>query len=153
MYWKQMPLEDEHARLMREYADMPFETLMATLERQFSVLHNRSQILLTLCGIIITTTGFSGRFIAATNTFAQVSCILSIIFVLLAAAMVVWRVLHLHWLTGQLGEDRAAWLRRSLQYRDRKTLGYRSGIMLLLIGLSFYVTAIATMLVYPPAIK
>jgi hypothetical protein len=149
MRWQQLTRAKEHERLMREYATMPFETLMATLERQFSVLHNRSQILLTLCGIIITTTGFSGRFIAATGLLAQISVVLSIVFVLLAAGVVVWRVLHLHWLTGQLGDDRSAWLMRSLEYRDYKTMGYRIGITLLMAGLCFYVVAIAIMLFHP----
>jgi hypothetical protein len=123
---------------------------MAMLERQFALLHNRSQILLTLCGIVITTTGFSGRFIANTNQWAQWTVILSIVFALLAAGVVVWRVLHLHWLTAQLGEDRAAWLMRSLEYRDKKTRAYRVGIWLLLVALAFYVVAIAIMLMHPP---
>lgn len=150
MRWEQLSQEEEHARVMREYADAPFETVMAMLERQFALLHNRSQILLTLCGILITTIGFSGRFIAGTNAWAQATVIASVIFALLAAAVVVWRVLHLHWLTGQLGADRGAWLRRSLEYRDLKTMGYRVGVWLLLLSLAFYVVAIAIMLMHPP---
>ncbi|MGB7156722.1 MAG: hypothetical protein WBD40_01570 [Tepidisphaeraceae bacterium] len=35
------------------------------------VLHNRAQVLLALCGIVVTTTGFSGRLVAGTNAAAQ----------------------------------------------------------------------------------
>jgi hypothetical protein len=149
MHWQQLSRDAEHARILREYSALPFDSVMAMLERQFGLLHNRSQILLTLCGIVITTTGFSGRFIASTNAWAQWTCILSIVFALLAAGVVVWRVLHLHWLTAQQGDDRSAWLLRTLEYRDRKTTGYRIGILLLLVSLSFYVVAIAIMLMHP----
>jgi hypothetical protein len=149
MQWQQLSRPQEHARIMQEYGNLPFDAMMAMLERQFSLLHNRSQILLTLCGIVITTTGFSGRFIASTNAWAMYTVILSIVFALLSAGIVVQRVLHLHWLTAQLGEDRSAWLMRSLEYRDRKTHGYRVGIMLLLLSLAFYVVAIALMLLHP----
>ena len=62
--------------------------MMAMLERQFAVLHNRAQVLLGLGGIVITTTGFSGRLIAGTNRVAQVSIIVGVGLVLTAAAMV-----------------------------------------------------------------
>jgi len=151
MRWQQLSRDQEHDRILREYAALPFDSVMAMLERQFALLHNRSQILLTLCGIVITTTGFSGRFIASTNRWAEYTVILSIVFALLSASIVVWRVLHLHWLTAQLGEDRSAWLKRSLAYRDQKTRGYRVGIWLLLVSLFFYVVAITIMLLNPPS--
>jgi hypothetical protein len=148
MRWQQLSREQEHARLMREYGTASFETTMIALERQFTVLHNRSQLLLTLCGIIITTTGFSGRNIASTLP-GQLLIIAGVGLTLAAAVVVVWRVLHLHWLTAQVGEDRSAWLMRSLEYRDHKAAGYRLGLLLVTAGLTFYAAAIAIMLLNP----
>ncbi len=119
------------------------------LERQFGVLHNRAQVLLALAGVVITTTGFSGRLIAGTNRAAQVCIIIGVALALLSAAVVCWGVLHLRWLTLQPGDDLRSWLLTSLGYRDTKTSAYRLGVIILLVGLVFYVIAIAIALLYP----
>jgi hypothetical protein len=140
--------EQEIRRILGAYGpNLP--EIMAMLERQFAVLHNRAQVLLALCGIVISTTGFSGRLIAGTNELAQGLIIAGIALVLLSAAVVVWGVLHLRWLTLQGGTDVDSWLATSLDYRDRKTELYRVAIMLMLAGLALYVASIAVMLRNP----
>lgn len=128
-----------------------WEVMHGILERQFSVLHNRAQVLIGLCGIVITTTGFSGRLIAGTGRVAQGLIIAGVGVVLLAATLIVWGVQHIRWLTQQPGNDVRSWLLVSLAYRDRKTTIYRVAIAFLLAGLSFYVAAIAMMLLDPTA--
>lgn len=149
MKWSQLSRDEEVARMLREYEHRDFDGIMMALERQFSVLHNRAQLLLTLCGIVITLTGFSGRLIAGTNIAAQIFVIVGLAVTLVAAAIIVWGVLHLHWLTAQVGENRAAWLARSLAYRDMKTAAYRMGMRVLVVGMALYCVAIAIMLVNP----
>jgi hypothetical protein len=141
--------KEECERIIRQFGAERMEPIMAMLERQFSVLHNRTQVMIGLCGVVITTTGFSGRIIAGTNFAAQLLIVNGISLVLLAAAVVVWSVLHLRWLTQQPGEDIRAWLMTVLSYRDRKTEAYRVGMALLLAGLTLYVAAIAVMLLNP----
>ena len=140
---------DESTRILREYGDRGFPEMMAMLERQFAVLHNRAQVLLGLCGIIISTTGFSGRLVAGTNPAAQWLIIVGVALVLLAAAVVCWGVLHLRWLTMQLGRDNDEWLATTLRYRDTKTNSYRLALVLMLIGLGLYAAAISIMLLNP----
>lgn len=125
--------------------------LYAVLERQFSVLMTRAQVLMGLCGVVITTTGFSGRIIAGTSTLAQWLIISGISLTLAAAAVVVFGVLPLRWLTQQPGNTTEAWLAESLRYRDRKLKHYRVGVVLMLAGLAVYVAAIALMLAHPEA--
>jgi len=141
---------EEADRILALYGD-DLPAVMTMLERQFVVLHNRAQVLLTLCGIVISTTGFSGRIIAGTNALAQVLIVGGVALVLLSAAIVVWGVLHLRWLTMQVGGDTRSWLLTSLVYRDKKTNAYRVGITVMLVGLTLYVGAIAVMLMYPHA--
>jgi hypothetical protein len=143
-----LPREQECERILSHYGEK-FPEIMAMLERQFVVLHNRAQVLLALCGIVISTTGFSGRIIAGTNPTAQWLIISGIAFVLLSAAVTVWGVLHLRWLTLQLGDDLRTWLLTALTYRDRKTESYRLAISLMLVGLTLYCGAIAVMLLNP----
>ncbi len=143
--------EDECDRILAVYgSEAPrLEAIMAMLERQFGVLHNRAQVLLTLCGIVISTTGFSGRLIAGTNVVAQCLVILGVTLVLASAAVVVWGVQHLSWLTRQKADLMRPWLLMVLAYRDRKTNFYRLGIALMLFGLAAYVGAISIMLLNP----
>lgn len=141
--------QQEAERILKVYGQDAFPEIMAMLERQFGVLHNRAQVTLGLCGIIISTTGFSGRIIAGTNMLAQALVIAGVVFVLLSAAVVVWGVLHLRWLTMQAGESTPQWLAMALSYRDQKTRSYRVSIYLLIVGLTFYVGAIAVMLLNP----
>lgn len=146
-----LTLDEECDRILSSYGSEPtrLEAIMAMIERQFGVLHNRAQVLLTLCGIVISTTGFSGRLIAGTNVAAQVLVIIGVTLVLCSAAVVVWGVQHLSWLTHQRGELMRDWLLTVLAYRDRKTRFYRLGIALMLAGLAAYVGAISIMLLNP----
>jgi hypothetical protein len=143
--------DEECRRILQTYGDGPdaFDRIMVTLERQFAVLHNRAQVLLGLCGVVISTTGFSGRLIAGTNPAAQGLVIAGLSLVLLSAAAVCWGVLHLRWLTMQLGDSTAEWLATSLRYRDYKTNCYRVGLAVMLLGLALYAGAIAIMLWRP----
>jgi hypothetical protein len=145
---------EEADRIIASYGSEPsnFGEIMSMLERQFAVLHNRAQVLLTLCGIVISTTGFSGRLIAGTNLAAQLLVILGVSLVLASAAVVVWGVQHLSWLTLQKGELIREWLVICLAYRDHKTRCYRLGIALMLFGLAAYVVAISIMLLNPQPI-
>lgn len=140
--------EQEAGRIIHEYqGNLP--RIMEMLERQFGVLHGRAQVLLTLCGIVISTTGFSGRIIAGTNELAQAFIISGVALILLSAAVVCYMVLHLRWLTLQAGENVQTWLLTSLRYRDLKTKSYRVALLIMIAGLASYCIAIAIMLANP----
>ena len=139
----------EADRILRYYGPDAMPEIMAMLERQFVVLHNRAQVLLGLCGIVVTTTGFSGRLVAGTSSSAQWLIIIGVALSLIAACVVVRGVLHLYWLTMQPGDTTRTWLITSLAYRDKKTRAYRIGIILLIAGLTAYAGALAIMLLHP----
>ncbi len=141
----------EVQRLLKLYGPDDPRGAMDLLDRQFAALTSRAQMLLGLCGIVVTTTGFSGRIIAGTSRLAQLAIITGISFTLLAAAVVVWGVLHLRWITQQPGQLLEPWLDQCLAYRDRKLQCYRVGIVLLMLGLTAYVISIALMLWAPTA--
>ena len=141
----------EADRIIATYGKDNPSKVMELLERQFVILANRAQVLLGLCGIVITTTGFSGRLVAGTNKVSQISIISGVVLILFAAAIVVRGVLHLRWISQQPGENVRDWLLETLSYRDQKMKYYRWAIVLLLLGLAFYVVAISIMLLNPEA--
>lgn len=145
---KTVTRQEEIDRLIVMYRDDTAK-MMEAMERQFLILHNRSQVALGLTGIVVTTTGFSGRIIAGTNALAQALIVLGVTLTLASALLVVLGVLHLRWLTQQPGELVRPWLETCLSYRDKKTNFYRAGIIVLLVGIALYVAAIAVMLMNP----
>ena len=143
-----LSFSQEADRILHEY-DGKLADIMAMLERQFAVLHNRAQVLLTLCGIVISTTGFSGRLVAGTNQTAQACIIAGVGLILLSAIVCSWGVLHLRWLSMQKGTDTRAWLESSLRYRNVKTTSYRVAVVIMLFGLTTYCIALGIMLANP----
>lgn len=125
------------------------------LVAQFATLQARAGYVLTFCGVVITTTGFSGRLIAGTNAAAQGCIIAGVSLVLLAAWMVLVAVLRVRWTTQSLQEvaspDGAVTdpLPGLLARRDRRTRTLRVATLVAMVGMSFYVAAIAIMLAFP----
>ncbi|MDD3118727.1 MAG: hypothetical protein PHQ27_06085 [Victivallales bacterium] len=119
------------------------------LDRQFTVLQTRAQVLVSIAGIVVTVTGFSGRIIAGTHIVGQLLVIAGLATVIAAAVYLVGRVLRVRWLTSLLAEESADRLERILYLRELKLAAYRRGGTILLLGLVLYGTAISIMLLYP----
>ncbi len=141
--------EAERESILSRYGHERFEAIQGLMERQLDVLMSRAQLLLGLCGIAITTTGFSGRIIAGNSRIGQALIVSGLALVLSSASVLVWGVLHLTWITQRNSNSIHVWLLSVLEYRDHKTRLFRLAIVLLLIGLSLYVGAIAVMLLNP----
>lgn len=116
------------------------------VQGQLGVLVLRTQVMLSLSGIVITVTGFSGRAIAQTSTLARVSVVAGLVLVLSAAAVSVWGVLRLRWLTQELGGEPRAMLERALDIRDRKSRFLGIALSLFVTGFALYVLAVAQLL-------
>jgi lysylphosphatidylglycerol synthetase-like protein (DUF2156 family) len=116
------------------------------VERQLSVLVLRTQVMLSLSGIVITVTGFSGRAIAETSSLARLSISAGIFVVLAAAVVAITGVLRLHWLTQELAPDILTTLARSISIRDAKSRSLRWSLLLFTAGVSLYCFAIAQLL-------
>ena len=116
------------------------------LERQLSVLVMRTQVMLSLSGIVITVTGFSGRAIAQTSELARLSISAGIFVVLAAAVVAITGVLRLHWLTQEISADPLTTLVRSIAIRNEKSRSLRWSLLLFTVGVSLYCFAIAQLL-------
>lgn len=143
---------DEATRILA-FAKGDATKAFALVERQLEILVLRTQAMLSLSGIVITVTGFSGRAIAETNAAARL-CITSGIFLVLAAAIVAMAgVMRLTWLTQELGSDPLETIRRGLELRARKGRSLSIALALFCAGFSLYVIAVAQLLwaARPPA--
>ena len=138
---------DEVARILALTNGNP-EHAFNLVERQLSVLVLRTQVMLSLSGIVITVTGFSGRAIAQTNELARVLVSAGIVIVLAAAVTAIGGVLRLRWLTQELTDDLTQTLTRMLEIRDAKSRFLTVALLLFIVGFSCYCVAIAQMLIH-----
>lgn len=122
-------------------------------EAQLNVVYTRAQVLMSLAGMVVTVTGFSGRLIAGSSPLAQAFLVAGLFVSLGSAAWVFCRVMRVRWVTALASEDPAHALENALHRRDRKTTAYTVGGTLLFIGLLLYGISIALMLIDPVAIE
>ena len=116
------------------------------VQSQFSVLVLRTQVMLSLSGIVITVTGFSGRTIAQTSELARNLVASGIVIVLGAAGVAIGGVLRLKWLTQQMTDDTEATLVGMLDMRDQKSRYLNVALLLFMVGFACYCVSIALML-------
>jgi hypothetical protein len=116
------------------------------VERQLGVLVLRTQVMLSLSGIVITVTGFSGRAIAETSELARLSISAGILVVLASAAVAIAGVLRLTWMTRSIVGDVRATLVNGLAIRDVKGRYLQAALGLFVVGFSLYCFAIAQLL-------
>lgn len=139
-------LSDEAKRILA-MVDGDHRAAYELVERQLGVLVMRTQVLLSLCGIVITVTGFSGRAVAQTSDLAR-ACIASGILIVLAAALVaIGGVLRLRWLSAAIADTPADTVARAIALRDAKSRFLAAAMLLFGVGFSLYCVAIAQLLV------
>lgn len=139
--------ERDEVRRIIQFANGDHARAFDVVEKQMSVLVLRTQVLLSLAGIVVTVTGFSGRTIAQTSEVARVLIATGIVVVLSSAAVAIGGVLRLRWLTQELGDEMEETLLRMVALRDSKTKFLTAALALFVVGFACYVGAIALMLV------
>lgn len=141
-----MATNDEEAEhLMTLYrGDGP--AIMAMLSGQLSMLAARSQTLLSLAGITITVTGFSGASIARSGRLAALLLCSGLVLVMVSASFAIAGILHVEWITNTKPIPLVDAVRLGLHRRDAKTRRYRWSIGFLVIGLSLYVASVVFLL-------
>jgi len=140
---------DQEASRLLSLTGNGYLKAMEILEKQLNVLHLRAQVLMSLAGIVITVTGFSGRSIAGTSFVAQVLVISGLATVLVSAIWVFSRVMTIKWLTTETAETPEIILQEIIKRRNRKTRAYVVGGRILCLGLLFYSIAFSIMLLNP----
>jgi hypothetical protein len=142
---KNKKIEEETIAIIK-FFDADKINIQRALENQFSVIYQRSQILLSLCGIVISVTGFSGKTIATTNLISRILLITGLAFVLISGAITIWGIISIRWITQFHEEDLNNLVRNVLRNRNLKTFYFRLAIIFLIVGLTLYVISISIML-------
>ena len=140
-----MAAADEVKRIMALTRGDPVKAY-ELVQAQLSLLVLRTQVMLSLSGIVITVTGFSGRTIAQTSELARNLVASGILIVLGAAGVAIGGVLRLKWLTQEITDDTEQTLTLMLALRDQKARYLNTALLLFMVGFACYCVAIALML-------
>jgi hypothetical protein len=129
-------------------ADHP-ERVAKALDMQFRILHNRAQVLLAICGVLLSTSVVlvTAKFFARPDSRDYVVARLLLtasVAEVAAAAFVVGGVLNVRWMTELPGANIREWILSSLRYRDGKTRAYRTSCALMLVAMLLFQIAAAT---------
>jgi hypothetical protein len=116
------------------------------VERQLSRLINRAQVMVSVSGLVVALTGFSGRAIAQTSQSARVCVAGAVLTLVIASAMAVIGVLRLRWLSQEIDDEPVVTLLRGLEVRDRKAENLRRAIAMFVVGFALYAAAVAQLL-------
>jgi hypothetical protein len=144
---------ESEAKAILKLCDDNLKLALEIAEGQLNTIYTRAQILLSLAGIVVTVTGFSGRLIAGSSHMAQFFLIAGLFVSLSSAIWVFLRVMHVRWVTVFLDEDPDNALEETLRRRNRKTKAYKTGGVILCLGLVLYCISIALMLLDPVVIE
>jgi hypothetical protein len=150
---RQLTRDEECKRILQQYGPTSYDRISEALDRQFRTIHNRAQLLLGVCGVLISASVLvtTGRLIGRGTGFQHHSLaggvlILAGVLEISAAVLLVGGVLNVRWITQQPGDDLQGWVLTNLAYRDHKTRAYRVACVLVLLSMACYQTAIAVTL-------
>ena len=137
--------EEEADHLLALYAG-DAGRVMSTIESQLQSLASRAQTLLSLTGITITVTGFSGASIAKSSPMAAVLIVGGLVLVLFGAALCIAGILAVQWTTALAPCELRPAVLYALARRDEKTRAYSRALVLVALGLSAYVASVSLLL-------
>ena len=137
---------DEETRHLLELYDRDAAKIMGTLEGQLTILSARAQTLLSLAGITITVTGFSGASIARSGRPAAFLLVSGLVLVLVAASLAMRGILAVRWTTSIPPCPLEEAIHSALDVRDAKTHAFSRSLGILILGLSLYVASVAYLL-------
>ncbi len=134
--------EAEAQHLIRLFERDPAQ-ILSLLGHQLAVLKQHAQMLMGLCGLLITVTGFSGAHMIRSGTLAAGLMVGGIAFVLVAALLCMWVLTQVRWVTKDLGEDLTRTATVVFRRRDRQQALLSWAALFVAAGLSAYLAAVA----------
>ncbi len=147
------PSPEEEAKSFLRLTDGALKPALEMAQRQLDIIYMRAQVLMSLAGVVVTVTGFSGRLIAGTNATAQLFLVAGLGVTLSSAIWVFLRVMRVRWVTVMLCDEAQCSVANAIYHRNRKTRAYVTGGVILFVGLVLYCISIAIMLFNPEPLQ
>lgn len=134
-------VHEEANRLNQLFAGQPIQ-LVQYLSHQIATVKTYAQVLIGLCGLTITVTGFSGAHMIRSGSAAATLMVAGIGLVVIGLVTCIRTITRLHWVSQDLGEDLAATTVVVLQRRDRQQRAVSIAAVFVAGGLVCYLAAV-----------
>lgn len=145
--YERLTREQEADRFLKLYESDHPDQINHALDVQFRLMHNRAQVLLAICGVLLSTsvilmTGkLIGRPELVNREVVRILLIAAGTAEIAAAGTVVGGVLNVQWSSQLPGDNIRDWILSRLRYRDSKTNAYRVAILLILLSMVLFQSA------------
>lgn len=139
----------EEAKKILELYDGDMAKAFDIVSRHLIVLQTRGQILMTLAGVIVTVSGFSGRLIAGTHLFSQIFIISGVLLAVASAFWIFAVVMRIRWLTENLDKEPIDALAAGIEARNYKQRHFHYAMIVFACGAILYACSLFSMLISP----
>lgn len=133
---------DEARRLHQLFADRPTE-LVGFLANQIATVKTYAQILVGLCGLTVTVTGFSGAHMIRSGSAAAALMVGGIAFVVVGLVICIRTITLLQWVSQELRDDLVETARIVIGRRNRQQRALSIAAIFVAGGLLCYLAAVS----------
>lgn len=136
-----MEVHDEARRLHALFADRPAD-LVNHLSGQIGTVKTYAQVLVGLCGLTVTVTGFSGAHMIRSGSLSAGLMVAGIAFVLIGLVFCIRTITLLRWVSQELRDDLVETATVVIYRRNRQQRMLSLAAVFVVAGLAFYLSAV-----------
>ena len=140
---------DEEAKRLHELFEHRAAPLVEYLAMQLATVKTYAQVLIGLCGLTITVTGFSGAHMIRASSASALLMVTGIAFVIVGLALCIRTITLLRWVSQELCDDIVETARTCIARRNRQQRMVSVAAVFVTIGLAFYLAAVSVAALAP----
>jgi hypothetical protein len=137
-----MDVREEARRIHQLFADQPSQ-LIVYLAGQIATVKTYAQILVGLCGLAITVTGFSGAHMIRSGSLASTLMICGISLVIIGLIVCLRTITALRWVSQELRDDLVETAAVVIERRNRQQHAVTTAAMFVAGGIVCYLGAVS----------
>ncbi|MEZ4403196.1 MAG: hypothetical protein R3B06_24440 [Kofleriaceae bacterium] len=137
-----MDVREEARRLHAMFGDQPAQ-LLQYLAGQMATVKTYAQVIIGLCGLTITVTGFSGAHMIQSGSLAAALMVAGIALVMVGLVMCIRTITLLRWVSQDLSDDMLTTAAVIIARRNHHQRLVSVGAMFVAAGLACYLAAVS----------
>jgi hypothetical protein len=140
---------DEEAKRLHELFEYKAAPLVNYLAMQLATVKTYAQVLIGLCGLTITVTGFSGAHMIRASSVSAMLMVTGIAFVIVGLVFCIRTITALRWVSQELRDDITETARVCIARRNHQQKMVSIAAIFVTIGLAFYLAAVSVAALAP----
>lgn len=137
------PSDAQRQEAQRLSTALPMPDMLRFLADQLGVVKHQAQLLMGLCGLAITVTGFSGTHMIRGGPVSAGSMVAGIALILVGALSVLRVLLRVRWVSQDLADEPVVTAARVIVHRDRQQRSLGLAGVFVALGLAAYLLSVA----------